>query len=42
MTKADLIDKIAGAADISKAAARKALDGAIEVITKAVKKGDKV
>jgi DNA-binding protein HU-beta len=42
MTKADLIDKMAEAADISKAAAGKALDGAIEAITKAVKKGDKV
>jgi DNA-binding protein HU-beta len=42
MTKADLIDKMAEVADISKAAAGKALDGAIESITKAVKKGDKV
>ena len=42
MTKADLIDKMAETADISKAAAGKALDGAIEAITKAVKKGDKV
>jgi len=42
MTKADLIDKMAEAADISKAAAGKALSGAIEFITKAVKKGDKV
>jgi len=41
MTKAELIDKIAVAADISKAAAGKALAGAIEAITKA-KKGDKV
>jgi len=42
MTKADLIEKMAAAADISKAAAGKALDGAIEAITKSVKKGDKV
>jgi len=42
MTKADLIDKMAVAGDISKAAAAKALDGAVEAITKAVKKGDKV
>jgi DNA-binding protein HU-beta len=42
MTKAELIDKMASSAEISKAAAGKALDGAIEAITKAVKKGDKV
>lgn len=42
MIKADLIEKMAGAADCSKAAAGKALDGAIEAIIKAVKKGDKV
>lgn len=42
MTKADLIDKMAEAADISKAAAGTALAGAIDAITKAVKKGDKV
>jgi len=42
MTKADLIEKMADAADCSKAAAGKALDGAIEAIIKAVKKGDKV
>jgi len=42
MTKAELIDKMAAAGSISKAAAGKALDGAIEAITKAVKKGDRV
>lgn len=42
MTKAELIDKMAAAGDIAKAAAGKALDGALEAITKAVKKGDKV
>ncbi len=42
MTKAELIDKMAAAGGISKAAAGKALDGVIEAITKAVKKGDKV
>lgn len=42
MTKAELIDKMAAAGGISKAVAGKALDGVIEAITKAVKKGDKV
>jgi DNA-binding protein HU-beta len=42
MTKTDLIEKMAGAADISKAAAAKAFEAAVEAITKAVKKGDKV
>ncbi len=42
MTKADLIDKMAEAADCSKADAGRALDAAIEAIIKATKKGDKV
>jgi DNA-binding protein HU-beta len=42
MTKADLIDKMAGDADISKAAAGKALDSFVDGIIKTVKKGNKV
>ena len=39
MTKADLIEKMAAASGCTKACAGKALDGAIEAITKTVKKG---
>ncbi len=42
MTKGDLIDKMAKDADISKAAAGKALDSFIESVKKTLKKGDKV
>ena len=42
MTKADLIDKMAKEADISKAAAGKALDSLIDGVKKTLKKGDKV
>lgn len=42
MNKADLIDSIANSADLSKASAGRALDAAIEAITKALKKGDTV
>ncbi len=42
MNKADLIDAIAESADISKAAAGRALDGMIDAITGALKKGDTV
>ena len=42
MTKVDLIDKMAEASGCTKAATAKALEAAIEAITKAVKKGDKV
>jgi DNA-binding protein HU-beta len=42
MTKADLIDKMAGEADISKAAAGKALDSFVDGIIKTVKKVNKV
>jgi DNA-binding protein HU-beta len=42
MTKADLIDKMAKDADISKAAAGKALDSFIDGVKKTLKKGAKV
>lgn len=42
MNKSELIDAIATSADISKAAAGRALDGAMEAIKKALKKGDMV
>jgi len=42
MTKAELVAKMAKDAKISKAAAGKALNGAIAAITKALKKGDSV
>lgn len=42
MNKSELIDAIAGGADISKAAAGKAVDTIVETITKAVAKGDQV
>jgi DNA-binding protein HU-beta len=42
MNKAELIEAIADSADLSKAAAGRALDSAIEAITKALKKGDTV
>jgi len=42
MNKAELIDAIAGSADLSKASAGRALDATIETITKALKKGDTV
>jgi len=42
VNKSELIDAIAVSADISKAAAGRALDGAMEAITKAMKKGDMV
>jgi DNA-binding protein HU-beta len=42
MTKAELVAKMAKDAKISKAAAGKALNGAISGITKALKKGDSV
>lgn len=40
--KSDLIEAIAKSADLSKAAAGRALDAAIEAITKSLKKGDEV
>ena len=42
MNKAELIDAIADSAELSKASATRALDSAIESITKALKKGDTV
>jgi DNA-binding protein HU-beta len=42
MNKADLVDAVSDSADISKAAAGRALDSAIAAITKALKKGDNV
>jgi DNA-binding protein HU-beta len=42
VNKSELIDAIAASADISKAAAGRALDGAMAAIKKALKKGDMV
>jgi DNA-binding protein HU-beta len=42
VNKSELIDAIAASADISKAAAGRALDGAMEAVKKALKKGDMV
>ena len=42
MNKADLIESIADSADLSKASAGRALDAAIESITKALQKGDTI
>lgn len=42
MNKTELIDAMAEAADISKAAAGRALDGMVEAITEALKNGDQV
>ena len=42
MTKAELVEKMAGAAGISKAAAEKALTGMLEAVTGTLSKGGKV
>jgi len=42
MTKAELIEKVAKEAKITKAAANKSIDAVIDGVTKALKKGDKV
>lgn len=42
MNKSELIDAVALSADISKAAAGRALDGAMDAIKKALKKGEMV
>ena len=42
MNKSELVDAIAAGADITKAAAARALDTAVETITKAVAAGDSV
>jgi DNA-binding protein HU-beta len=42
MNKSELVEAMAEAADISKAAAGRALDGMLESITSALKKGEQV
>ncbi|MGD2117244.1 MAG: HU family DNA-binding protein [Chromatiales bacterium] len=42
MNKTELIDAMADSADISKAAAGRAFDAAVNAITEALKKGDQV
>jgi len=42
MNKTELIDQIAASADISKAAAGRALDSTVEIIKEALKAGDTV
>lgn len=42
MNKAELIDSIAQSADITKAAAARALDGMVDAVTQALKDGDTV
>ncbi len=42
MNKSELIDAIASGADISKAAAGRALDATLDAITEALRKGDQV
>jgi len=42
MNKTELVDAMAESADISKAAAGRALDGMIEAVTAALKGGDQV
>jgi DNA-binding protein HU-beta len=42
MNKSELIDAIAESADISKAAAGRALDATVDAMRKALKKGDRV
>jgi len=42
MNKAELTEAMAEAADISKAAAARALDGMVDAITEALKNGDQV
>jgi len=42
MNKAELVEAIAAESKLSKADARRALDGFIDATTKALKKGDKV
>lgn len=42
MNKSDLVDAIAKSAELSKAAAGRALDATVESIKKALKKGDTV
>jgi DNA-binding protein HU-beta len=42
MNKAELIDAVAEAADLSKASASRALDAALDTITSALQSGDQV
>jgi len=42
VNKSELIDTIASSADISKAAAGRALDAAMDAVKKALKKGDMI
>jgi DNA-binding protein HU-beta len=42
MNKADLIDAVAGATDMSKASATRAVDSVIDTITSSLKSGDQV
>jgi DNA-binding protein HU-beta len=42
VNKSELIDAIASSADVSKAAAGRALDAAMDAVKKALKKGDMV
>lgn len=42
MNKKELVESMAGAADISKAAAEKALNGMLMAVTESLSKGDKV
>lgn len=42
MNKSELIDAMAASADIPKAAAGRALDGALEAVTSALQKGESV
>ncbi|MBS7326796.1 MAG: HU family DNA-binding protein [Thiopseudomonas sp.] len=42
MNKSELIEKVAAAADLPKAAAGRALDAVLETITDALKEGDSV
>lgn len=42
MTKAELIEKVAKEAKITKAAANKSIDAIVDGISKALKKGDRV
>jgi DNA-binding protein HU-beta len=42
MNKTELVEAMADAADISKAAAGRALDGMVDAITNALKEGDQV
>lgn len=42
MNKSELIDAVAAAADLSKAAAGRALDAMVDTVTDALKEGDQV